>query len=896
MNTRVTLYGVVIAVVVVAGTASAQVHVPIPVGPILPAPRIDPRFDAIERVLQAEGPMSPYFGGYGLGDGVRTEGVAALLRFDDELDPRELATLEASGVQWQRGEHAVVRVGHVYGAFVRFDALTTLASWPGLVTAEVAWHPVLLRPLEATGAELGAGRARTMPSLVATGEGAVVGNIDSGVDVLHPHMFRADGGAYDWIDTNGDGVFTPRVDHIDYDRDGSGAFNEVARVLDASEYGPDRELVNDDGELDVRRDWLFVDANGDGARNAGRAAGFTEFDPGYGEPMFVPDDANRNGRLDVGERVLLLGSSKVARFVTTERTYRRGQDMIDAGQASIADQFFHGTGVSSIVVGGHAPRERTGIAPGADLVMYAAHIDDPGSGWNDVGQLAAIQDATVTGVDVLLHEWTNPYTAPLDGGGNLEAAMSSAREAGVVQINPLGNMNLSQKHVELLLAPEASGELKFNVGAGFDGGNGVRPYASVYGSIYWRTAQQPVFVLRNPAGIEVTLAADGSIETIGNDRCQGTLSESPRGTRQLLVVVWNPNPDASVAQGDWTVSIAATQPDLFTGRIGDFWSGWSPGVRWLAATQDRGTAVYPATADAAFGVAAYAGRHPMMSDGTAAGELRNFSGRGPRIDGARLVDLAAPDDPFVAWGVSDAWVEAGVGRSWFVTFGGTSGAAPHVAGAVALMRSLDPDLSPDAIEQRLLATARRDAFTPDPLTVEAWGAGKLDVYAAVHQVSATPNASPVASLELVGEELSAEGSSDPDGDELQVRWDLDYDGTWDTDWTSTLTIPAPATDGPIVVRLEVRDGRGGTAGAVLRAAVSAPMEPGPPDMGETPPDAGHIDLVPTLVPPKKSCAGCSSTGGSSSWLGLFALLALLWRPRTRPKRAPPRPLTSTRKL
>ncbi|MFB6350496.1 MAG: S8 family serine peptidase, partial [Bradymonadaceae bacterium] len=64
----------------------------------------------------------------------------------------------------------------------------------------------------------------------------------------------------------------------------------------------------------------------------------------------------------------------------------------------------------------------------------------------------------------------------------------------------------------------------------------------------------------------------------------------------------------------------------------------------------------------------------------AVGDLRPFSGRGPRIDGAPVIDIAAPDNPFVPIAATPRVVNAGWGRNWIHLFGGTSDAAPHVAG------------------------------------------------------------------------------------------------------------------------------------------------------------------------------------------------------------------------
>ena len=68
-----------------------------------------------------------------------------------------------------------------------------------------------------------------------------------------------------------------------------------------------------------------------------------------------------------------------------------------------------------------------------------------------------------------------------------------------------------------------------------------------------------------------------------------------------------------------------------------------------------------------------------------------------------------------------------------VTGSGTSFAAPHVAGAAALLLSLHPDLSLEELVELLTGTAEDlDAPGPDPAT----GAGLVDAGAAV-QVAAS---------------------------------------------------------------------------------------------------------------------------------------------------------------
>src|SRR5262249_46323800 len=158
-------------------------------------------------------------------------------------------------------------------------------------------------------------------------------------DVFHPLFFRADGPHVPWEDVDGDGQFTPGIDAVVIDGN-----TYVLRVLSSvvtSPFGTKAQFHSDDPSLDIGMDWLYADADGSGAREFGPEAGFTEADPTYGERLFVVDDANRNGRVDIGERLVALGTSKVRAIRLGNKVYRRGIDLVDT---PVAPEAFHGTG------------------------------------------------------------------------------------------------------------------------------------------------------------------------------------------------------------------------------------------------------------------------------------------------------------------------------------------------------------------------------------------------------------------------------------------------------------------------------------------------------------------------------------------------------------------------
>ncbi|ESP88850.1 choice-of-anchor D domain-containing protein [Candidatus Halobonum tyrrellensis] len=102
----------------------------------------------------------------------------------------------------------------------------------------------------------------------------------------------------------------------------------------------------------------------------------------------------------------------------------------------------------------------------------------------------------------------------------------------------------------------------------------------------------------------------------------------------------------------------------------------------------------------------------------ATGELEPFSSRGPTVDGRRKPDLVGPDNVSTgAYGGS--------------SFYGTSAAAPHTAGAAALLLGVDPDLSPAEVETTLTETASPVGGSEPNSNA---GAGLVDAGAAVASV------------------------------------------------------------------------------------------------------------------------------------------------------------------
>jgi subtilisin family serine protease len=131
----------------------------------------------------------------------------------------------------------------------------------------------------------------------------------------------------------------------------------------------------------------------------------------------------------------------------------------------------------------------------------------------------------------------------------------------------------------------------------------------------------------------------------------------------------------------------------------------------------RGTLGSPGTTDAALTVGAVERNDTLAS----------FSSRGPRSgDGGIKPDITAPGVDIVAARSAQGHAGTPVDDK-HVALSGTSMAAPHVAGAAALLKQQHPDWSGTQLKATLTASARPNST----LTAYEQGSGRLDVAAAL---------------------------------------------------------------------------------------------------------------------------------------------------------------------
>ncbi|GAB3292318.1 S8 family serine peptidase [Parahaliea aestuarii] len=166
----------------------------------------------------------------------------------------------------------------------------------------------------------------------------------------------------------------------------------------------------------------------------------------------------------------------------------------------------------------------------------------------------------------------------------------------------------------------------------------------------------------------------------------------------------------------------------------------SAGIVVVAAAGNEASSFpsYPAAYDAVLSVSAVDARR----------QLASYSNRGP------LIDLAGPGgdssqdvggDGYPDGVLSNGAVGSGGDREFAYTFlNGTSMAAPHVSAVIALMKSVNPELSPAAIEQLLRDGRLTDDLGP-PGRDDSYGYGLINAYRAVTAAMEAGGGSPVGS-------------------------------------------------------------------------------------------------------------------------------------------------------
>lgn len=415
------------------------------------------------------------------------------------------------------------------------------------------------------------------------------------------------------------------------------------------------------------------------------------------------------------------------------RTVIGGHDFVNDDDDP-ADDNGHGTHVAGIIAGNG---DITGTAPEASLVAYKA-LDQRGSGYaSDV--IAALEAAVAPGplqADVI----NLSLGVPGDGTDPLSQAATRAVRLGAVVVSSAGNTGPGDG----TMTSPAVADGVISVGAST---SGVRvPSARMVAPEDTALQTFRVPFSANPEGSVGT----GELVDVG----RGTAADYERvGDISGKVVAYQERLPSDVTD----VSAAMLKKaKLAEDRGAIAVLGHSGGSGPVLAPTESGhpsnefrTAASAATVEdpqrmeSLVVLGLQPGQWEELSGHLASGpvsvrigtedltdQVASFSARGPAPDYGVGPDLVAPGVEILSTFPTD-WVDAGAYR-----MSGTSMAAPHVAGAAALLHQLAPKESAGDLTSRLTGSAK--ALSNAPMVA---GAGRLDVAAAARSsVLATPTA------------------------------------------------------------------------------------------------------------------------------------------------------------
>jgi subtilisin family serine protease len=397
-------------------------------------------------------------------------------------------------------------------------------------------------------------------------------------------------------------------------------------------------------------------------------------------------------------------------------------------------QDFHGTHVCGIAAGTGEPIASSGgalrfvgMAPEADLIVVA---NNRGRAQNERGlgdsadTLDAVQyilsRAQALDRPVVINLSQGDNVGPHDGTSLLEVGIVGLiTGAGRVLVKSAGNEGQQNRHAQGVLAANATQDVRIQVP-----GNTREVMVDI-----WYPGADRIGLSITPPGAGAAATASiqppssGTVSlSNGNSAFVDADVNDPGNGDNRTFVILQPGAGVVVQPGTWTFRLDGAA------IVNGAWHAWiqrNSLAQFRAPFVSRASTIsIPGTSRAVITAGAYVSNG--AGTGAAAGTLSVFSSRGPTRDGRRAPTLAAPGEELTA-----AQPQGSFGAK-----AGTSMAAPMITGAVALMLEVDPTQTADEIRTCLESTARTDGQT-GAVPNNDWGAGKLDVRAAV-QCAAAP--------------------------------------------------------------------------------------------------------------------------------------------------------------
>ncbi len=414
----------------------------------------------------------------------------------------------------------------------------------------------------------------------------------------------------------------------------------------------------------------------------------------------------------------------------------------------------HGSHVMGIIAGDGSksttsPYLYAGMAPKADIAMVATTFYD-----TDIldGVNYIFQKATALGVNSVVNLSLGSQYGPHDGSSPLETGLDALSGPGRVICVAAGNDASTTTFIHGgMVVPAAGDSMKFNISAG-----GTTSGRGVEFNGWYNAPDNMTVKLRSPGNLIITLAPGTSYgvqspatgwptnNTGVNGRVyiENGISTSSNGAREIYLILQASGTGTGGITGVWTVYCTPTYQAGSTTRVDmykDYVSTTSLVVNFSLKNANDHLVSETACARNVVTVGAFQSRYNWVSctgstynyTGTTAvgtGAICSFSNIGPTRDGISKPEIVAPGSAIISTLSADYSTICGSGNvadgPAHQVMAGTSMAAPHVAGAVALLFQKYGTLTPAQVKTYLVANAKVDSYTGAPWNA-TYGNGKL---------------------------------------------------------------------------------------------------------------------------------------------------------------------------
>ena len=394
----------------------------------------------------------------------------------------------------------------------------------------------------------------------------------------------------------------------------------------------------------------------------------------------------------------------------------------------------HGTSVACIAAGNGLPDgARAGVAPEAELILVSYRNDVP------VGGSSFLLDAINF---ILLRAGNKPVVINISQGDNLGAHDGTSlleraidhliEKRRVAIVCSAGNERRGMHHAQGLVTPGRDFSLYFDLNI-----NENEKIDEDMIEIWYRGEDRFMVALTPPGGDRSAFIRPGEAEMItfadGTRAFVCSETDDPNNGDNQIAITLEKGEGWKAGRGEVTL-----RPTAVTDGGFHAWADHPsrPTLISFAHPSDTCTVTLPGNSRRIIAVSGFVSRpFPPGEEGSVVGELQPLTSLGPTRDGRVKPDLTAPGFIIMAPEIH----QDGNGQAiTYLPQMGTSMAAPHVTGVIALLLSLKPDLSVERIRAALFSTAASDSFTGLTPNV-SWGQGRLNAGAA-YQVLSIPTA------------------------------------------------------------------------------------------------------------------------------------------------------------